>query len=353
MQRSPNWRKTRNVRPQAGISRADAIVNVPPMISMPFTSRVLKWSAAAALGIAALAPLPAEARYNQQVQESTPGENQANPWTEQLASDVGVTQKLGDTVPTDLELIDEQGNTVKLSDFFIDGRPVIINLGYNRCPVVCGLMLGQIAQTVGGTELDMGDDFIVLNISIDPGETPEHSRETREKVKNLLKENNAQFDADGWRFLTADPATIQTLTDATGFGYFYIPSQNEFGHPSVLTVATGDATISRYLTGTTYDSKKLRLSLVEASDGKVGSFMDQAFLTCFRWDPEANNYTATAKFIMMTAGGVTMLVIAGGMITLFAYEKRRQSLLEDDAISPNQKALPFRWLGMWPGKKDK
>lgn len=292
------------------------------------------YAVAGLLAAGLLAPLPASARYNQQVTGDTPGESTNNPWNEALITDVGVVQKLNSTVPTDLTLIDEDGKTVQLADFYREGRPVVINLGYNRCPVVCGLMLGQLAQTVGGTELEMGADYIVLNISIDPNETPEHSRATRDEAKELLKDNDAAFNAAGWRFLTADQATIDTLTESVGYRYFYITAQNEFGHPSVLVVTTPDATISRYLTGTTYDSKELRRSLVSASDGEVGNLLDQVFMTCFRWDPEANNYTATAKFIMMAGGGVTMLFLGGGVLALFAYEKRRQQILNDQDPGP-------------------
>lgn len=319
MQRSPQWRTTRSPL-AAALGRRGRLACV------------------ALLAGACLMPMPASARYNQDVQGTNPGDNLNNPWQESLVTDIGVIQKLNDTIPTDLPLIDEQGNAVNLADFYKAGRPVVLNLGYNRCPVVCGLMLKQLADTVGDTGLDMGEDYVILNISIDPNETPEHSRKTREDAEAMLKKNGAAFDADGWRFLTADQQTIDTLTDAVGFQYFYIPPQNEFGHPSMIVLTTGDATISRYLTGTTYDSKTLRLSLVEASEGKVGSILDQAFLTCFRWDPEANNYAATAKFIMMTGGVVTMLAIGGGLLTLFAYERRRQTILchRDDHDTPHE-----------------
>ena len=312
MQRSPIWRTTRSASPSA-----------PGRTGGRTLGSRLAVACLAALSIAA----PAGARYNDQVQETTPGQNQVNPWNDALQNEVGITQKLGDTLPTDLPFIDEQGNTVTLKSLLKPGRPVILNLGYNRCPSVCGLMLGQLTQTVGGTGLDMGGDYLILNISIDPGETPQHSRERREEVQQLMKDQGAAFNADGWRFLTAEPATIQSLTQATGYGYIYMPAQNEFGHPAALVILTDQGNISRYLTGTTYDSQTLRLSLVEASQGKIGNLLDAAFLTCFRWDAEANNYTATAKFIMMTGGVVTMIMIAAGVVTLFAYEKRRQQLL--------------------------
>lgn len=350
MQRSPIWRRTRTAQPpanrragyrslnnsRAGVSGATQLAEglrcanrSGSSVMQPGTQQPSgQWCGTLLfMALLVLAAAPASARYNDQVQESTPGENQVNPWNEKLQSEVGITQKLGDDLPLDLPFIDEQGNPVTLKELLKPGRPVVLNLGYNRCPSVCGLMLGQLTQTVGGTNLDLGQDYLILNISIDPGETPQHSRDRRDEVEALMKEQGAEFDADGWRFLTAGPATIQSLTQATGYGYIYLPAQNEFGHPAALVLITGEGKISRYLTGTTYDSQTLRLSLVEASEGKVGTLLDQAFLTCFRWDAEANNYTATAKFIMMTGGLVTMIMIAAGMVTLFAYEKRRQQML--------------------------
>ncbi|MEM9019679.1 MAG: SCO family protein [Planctomycetota bacterium] len=306
MQRSPDWRTTRHLTLSA--SRRSAV-------------------ALCGLILFCLLAAPASARYNQQVQDTVPGQDQANPWLDELNNDVGITQKLGDALPTALPFIDEQGETVTLDQFLQTGRPIILNLGYNRCPSVCGLVLGHLVQNVGETGLDLGGDYLILNVSIDPGETPEHSRERRDEVKQMMAEAGAAFDPEGWRFLTAEPATIQSLTQTTGYGYIYLPAQNEFGHPAALVLLTGDGQISRYLTGTTYDGKTLRLSLVEASEGKVGNLLDAAFLTCFRWDSEANNYTATAKFIMMTGGVVTIVAITGGVFMLFAYERRRQQLL--------------------------
>ncbi|XAM01346.1 SCO family protein [Phycisphaeraceae bacterium D3-23] len=256
---------------------------------------------------------------------------QANPWGEELDNEVGVVERLNCDLPMDLAFTDEDGNAVTLGEYFEDGRPVILNIGYYRCPTVCGLVLKKLADTVGDTGLDMGDDFVVLNITIDPNETTEHAQQARDDAFGFLRAKDVEPNPDGWRFLTADAESIKQVTDATGYQYFYIKPQNEYGHPAVLVLATGDGVIARYMHGTAYDARTLRLSLVETSEGKTGSLLDRAFLTCFQYDPDANNYTATAKFIMMIAGGVTILFVGGGMGVLFAYEKKRRSLLESDS----------------------
>lgn len=253
-------------------------------------------------------------------------DNQANPWQKDIESEVGVMEKVNSPVPLDLTLIDEEGEPVELGSFFQGDRPVVINLGYARCPSICIQMRSELTENLGETGLKLGEDFIILNITIDPAETPEDARATRAEVWAKLKNNGIEPNPEGWRFLTADQDTITKLTDALGYRYLYIPPQDEFGHPGVLVFADGEGTIKRYLSGTAYSPKTLRLSIVETSQGKVGSAWDKVFLTCFVWDESANNYTATAKFIMMLGGGVMILLVAGLVVAGFAYEKRRRQL---------------------------
>ena len=305
---------------------------------------VARMAGAAVLGVGMVGGIVGDAaasNYNSNV-EST----RANPWGQELRDDVGVVEKVNSDLPLDLVFTDEDGHDVTLAEFFEAGRPVILNLGYYRCPTVCGIVLKKLADTLSETGLDMGEDYIVLNMTIDPNETPEHARQVRDDAFGFLKENDVTPNPEGWRFLTADAQTIQTISKAAGYNYFYIQSQDEYGHPAVLVLATGDGTINRYLRGTVYDARTLRLSVVETSEGKAGSLLDQVFLTCFRYDPDANNYSATAKFIMMTAGVVTLLTLGGGMGMLFAYERRRKTLLENSP--PENDSLEDESLGNGP-----
>jgi protein SCO1/2 len=269
--------------------------------------------------------VPADARIDNSKNRDNPT-NVANPWTEDLAREVGIVEKVNSPIPMDIELIDEAGNAVKLGSFFEEGRPVVINLGYSRCPSICIAMRNQLVSTLPDTDLSLGEDFIVLNVSIDPEETPDVSAKMREMTLTELKDKGVEASGDGWRFLTGDSEAITALTDAVGYRYMYIKPQNEYGHPGVLVLADGDGVVKRYLSGTAYSGRTLRLSIVETSQGKVGSFLDQAFITCFVWDESANNYTATASFIMMLGGGVTILFVAGLVLAGFAYEKRRRQL---------------------------
>lgn len=277
--------------------------------------------------LVAMVPMSALATvYNSKNPDNT--ESVANPWTEDIIREVGIVEKVNSPIPADIELIDEAGNAVSLGSFFQEGRPVVINLGYSRCPSICIAMRNQLVQTLPDTELNLGEDFIVLNVSIDPEETPDVSKKMQDITLAELKEKGVEASADGWRFLTGDQASITALTDAVGYRYLYIKTQNEYGHPGVLVLADGEGIIRRYLSGTAYSGRTLRLSIVETSEGKVGSFFDQAFVTCFVWDAEANNYTAAASFIMTVGGGVIILFLGGLLFVFFAYEKRRRQLLD-------------------------
>lgn len=283
--------------------------------------------AALALLLGFFTVLPAAARIDNSKNRDNPT-NVANPWTEDLAREVGIAEKINSSIPSDIKLIDETGKTVALGSFFKEGRPVVINLGYSRCPSICIAMRNQLVAALPETDLELGEDFIVLNVSIDPQESADVSAKMRDTTLAELKQKGVEASADGWRFLTGEQDAIAALTDAVGYRYMYIKPQNEYGHPGVLVLADGQGVVKRYLSGTAYSGRTLRLSIVETSQGKVGSFFDKAFVTCFVWDDEANNYSATAGFIMMLGGGVIMVFLGGLMFFFFAYEKRRRHLLE-------------------------
>lgn len=278
--------------------------------------------------LAVVMSLPTEARIDNSKNPDNPT-NVANPWTEDLAREVGIIEKVNSPIPRDITLIDESGQPVRLGSFFEAGRPVIINLGYSRCPSICIAMRNQLVMALPDTDLNLGEDFIVLNVSIDPEESHEVSAKMQDITLAELKEAGVEVSSQGWRFLTGDQDAITALTDAVGYRYMYIKTQNEYGHPGVLVLADGEGVVKRYLSGTAYSGRTLRLSIVETSQGKVGSFFDQAFVTCFVWDAEANNYTATASFIMMLGGGVTIVFVAGLVWAGFAYERRRRQLQGD------------------------
>lgn len=304
----------------------------------PSSSLAGAWALVLALIVALTAAPNAWATVYNSKNPNNP-DNQNSPWTEDLAREVGVIEKLNSPIPLDLVFYDEQGAPIELASLFKTGRPVVINLGYSRCPSICIQMRSELTKNLGDTGLDLGEDFIILNISIDPKESPDESKRMQEQILAELADKGVRASAEDWRFLTAEQEMIDRFTAAVGYRYLYIEPQDEYGHPGVLVLADGSGVIRRYLSGTSYSPRTLRLSIVETSEGKVGSLLDRAFVTCFVWDPEANNYAATAKFIMMIGGVVIIVALGLAIIMGFAYERRRRKLLEDKETPPSAKSL--------------
>ncbi len=237
---------------------------------------------------------------------------------------VGVDEKRGDTLPLDLAFTDEQGRSVELGDFFSGDKPVILNLAYYRCPMLCGLVMDGMVQAAGRLAWTPGREYEIVTVSIDPGETPALASSKKKTAMMYVDRRGAEA---GWHFLTGDQVAIDRLTDALGWRYNYIPETNEYAHPAVIMVITPEGTVSRYLYGVQFPPNTMRLSLVEAADGKVGSATDRFLLFCFHFDDETGQYTANVMNIMRLAGALTVVLIAvgiGGML-LREHLKRRSA----------------------------
>ncbi len=236
---------------------------------------------------------------------------------------VGIKEKLGERVPVEsLQFRDETGAPVTLSKYFHSHKPVIVNLVYFACPGLCNFVLNGMIASLRGFEWLPGNEFEIVTVSIDPKEGPDLAFE---KKKNYLK-NLGRLDAEkGWHFLTGDQANIQKLADAVGFGFKWVPEQKEFAHGSGIFVLTPDAYISRILYGIEYQRKDLKLSLLEASNGKIGSIVDRVLLFCYRYDPDARGYSLFAVNLMKAGGVVTMLSIAGFVFWFLRRERKHMA----------------------------
>ncbi|MDQ7040037.1 MAG: SCO family protein [Rhodothermus sp.] len=234
---------------------------------------------------------------------------------------VGIEPKLGAYIPLDLTFYDEEGRPVALQTFFDGRRPVLLTLVYHDCPMLCNLVLDGLTKTLRQMSWTPGEQFEVLAVSFDHRETPALVRRRKAHYLKMLGKPTA---AAGWHFLTGDSTTIRALTDAVGFSFRWVPEKQQFAHPAALIFLSGDGKISRYLYGLEHDPGDVRKALVEASEGKVGTVLDQVLLYCFQYDPDENSYVANAFNIMRLGGAVTMVVLG---ITLFLFwrrERRRQ-----------------------------
>ena len=233
---------------------------------------------------------------------------------------VGITEHPGAQVPLDLEFVADDGKPVRLRSYFDGKKPVILNLGYYRCPMLCGLVLSGLLQGLKETAWSVGREFEVVTVSIDPLETPTLARLKKE---SYLAEYGRPGAAAGWHFLTGREESIRKLADAVGFGYRYVPERGEYAHAAVLFMATPDGHIARYLYGVLYAAGTLRMALTEAGQGKVGTTADRILLTCFHYDAEQGRYVVAAMTLMRTGGGVTVLVVGGWLLARWRRDARK------------------------------
>ena len=236
----------------------------------------------------------------------------------------GVDEKLGEILPADIILLDEEGNQVELGSYFDGTRPVLLNLVYHDCPMLCGLVVQGLTKALAQMAWVPGEEFDVLTVSFNAAEGPEMAAAAKAHAIHMLGNPQA---AAGWHFLTGTQNSIDRLTDAVGFRYRWIEDQQEFAHPSVLMFVSGERMLARYIYGIEYDPKDVRTALVEASNGTVGSTIDRLILYCFQYDSDKNSYVPHA-LNLMKMGGLLTVVTLGGMLFIFW---RRESRRTDEA----------------------
>jgi protein SCO1 len=216
---------------------------------------------------------------------------------------VGIQQNLHQPIPLDLTFTDDLGRSVRLGDYF-GQKPVILNLVYYNCPMLCGEVLNGLERSLRMMKLDVGKDFDVITVSFDPKDTPEMAG--RKKAESLKRYNRAGAD-QGWHFLVGQQGPIDTLTKAAGFQYEYDEKSQQFAHATAIMIVTPEGKIAQYYYGVEYAPKDLRLGLVEAGKGKIGNVVDQLLLYCYHYDPEKGKYSATILRVLRLAGVATML----------------------------------------------
>jgi len=230
---------------------------------------------------------------------------------------VGVTRHLGGSVPLDLAFTNADGEAVTLERYFDGQTPVVLNLVYHECPMLCGLMLSGVTTTISRLAWTPGREYRVLTVSFNPRETPEIARRQKDAYVRRLDRDRAET---GWHFLTGSPASIEALTGAVGFNYRWIEDEQEYAHPTTLIFLDGTGTVTRYIYGMELPAADFRKALVEASNGTVGNPVDQIAMYCFQFDPKKNTYTANAFNIMKLASGLTVLLLGGGLFVLWRRE---------------------------------
>jgi protein SCO1/2 len=235
-------------------------------------------------------------------------------------ADIGIDQRLNELVPLDLTFQDESGRDVQLKDYF-DGKPVILVLAYYRCPRLCNEVLNGLLYALKNLEFNAGEQFRVLVVSFDPTEKPDLAAA---KKASYVENYNRPGAAGGWHFLTGPAAASRSLADAVGFRYAWDPLRRQYGHSSAVMLLTPAGRVSRYFFGINFAPRDLRLGLVEASDNKIGSKVDQALLLfCYSYDPVTGKYRVAVLNLVRLAGVVTVAVLATYLLVSWRRERRK------------------------------
>lgn len=260
-----------------------------------------------ALTLAAAMSLPALARA--QAQDPPRG----------ILEGVGIDQKLDTALPLELPFRDETGKTVRLGDYFGE-KPVILSLVYFNCPMLCTYVMAGLVRSLRAVSFSAGEEFEVLTVSFDPADHPALALVNK---KQNLKSYGRSGAESGWHFLTGDEPSIRALTEAVGFRYRVDPGNGQFAHAAGLYVITPQGRIARYFFGVEYAPRDLRLALVEASQDRIGSPVDQVLLYCFHYDPRIGKYGLVIMNVLRVAGGLTVLALVGGVLLMSRWNRRR------------------------------
>jgi protein SCO1/2 len=231
---------------------------------------------------------------------------------------VGIEQHLDEQIPPDLNFRDETGKPVRLGDYF-GQKPVILNLVYYQCPMLCGEVLSGLESALRVLKFDVGKEFDVLTVSFDPRETPDMA--TKKKAEFLKRYGRPGADA-GWHFLTGPQESIDALTKAAGFQYQYDPKTGQFAHATAIAILTPEGKIAQYYYGVEYAPKDLRLGLIQASENKIGTLADQVLLYCYHYDPTTGKYGAIIARVLQLSGLATVLALGILMTALMRFGSR-------------------------------
>jgi protein SCO1/2 len=233
---------------------------------------------------------------------------------------VGIEQKIGLSVPLDLEFKNEDGQLVKLGHFLAPGKPIIISPVYYGCRSLCNYHLNGLTEGLKGLDWSAGQKFEVLAISFDDHEGPELAKTKKDSYMKLYNRASAN---SGWHFLTGSAASIKTITEAIGFKFRWNKEMGEWAHPSAAIVVSPEGKITRYLPGVYFRPQDIKFALNESVDGKLGTFVDKMVLYCFKYDEHQSKYSLFVTNIMKLGGGLMILVLAVWLIPFWLRSRRR------------------------------
>ncbi|QJW93852.1 SCO family protein [Frigoriglobus tundricola] len=304
-----------------------------------------------ALALVVAAPLPARAGNDGVVPQHE------RPKPKEYRPEAGITEQIGATVPLDVQLRDENDQPVTLGDAMA-GRPTILVPVYYRCPMLCTKVLNGLLDALRAmpNDFSVGDRFNVVTVSMDP---KEHGDLARPKKKAYLDEYGRPGAEAGWRFLTGKKENLAALLDAVGYKFEFDKMLKEYNHPSGIILLSPQGKVTRYFYGIGYDgdyelagepvpgangkltrpTTTLRLSLIEAAEGKGGSLLDKLTLLCYRYDQLHQGYSLNVLRAVQLGGIITLLAVGTGVFLAFRRDWRKPKAPAADGTRPND-ALP-------------
>ena len=232
--------------------------------------------------------------------------------------EIGFDQNLNQQLPLDTEFLDEQGQRVRVGQYF-GTKPVVLAFVYYDCPMLCTQVLGALTSTLGVLSLNPGEDYEIVLVSFDPREKPAQAAAKKTEYMHRFRRPAAE---SGWHFLTGEQAAITQLTKAAGFRYVWDEQTQQFAHPTGIIVVTPDGRPARYLFGIEYGPRDVRLALVEASEGRIGSVADNLLLFCYHYDPMTGRYGFVIMRTLRIAGVATVLLIGTFILVMLRRERR-------------------------------
>lgn len=237
---------------------------------------------------------------------------------------VGIHPPLGSMLPLGEEFLDENGKTVALRSFFDGKKPVIFVMNYYGCPMLCGLLLNGARDGLQELDWRPGDHYKVVTISIDPKEESDLAASKRASfLESIKNEGFRQKAADHWHFLVGKAGSEARIAAALGFGYKWMPETKQYAHGAALFIASPEGKLARVLPGISFPKMDLKLALLEAGEGKVGTFAEKLTLFCYHYDPKDNKYALLASRLVSVGGAISVAVILLAYLVLFLRNRRK------------------------------
>jgi protein SCO1/2 len=234
--------------------------------------------------------------------------------------DIDVIEHLGDPVAPGLTFTDGAGQRIRIDSLLNHGKPVLVTLGYHRCPMLCGLVLDGLVKAARASGLQIGKDFLAVDVSIDPAEDGKLLAATQQRVVALAGNGATVADWPFWSSVSDGGEAAHKLADAVGFRYKYDAQSKQFAHDAVAFVLTPEGVVARYLYGVDYPARDFRMAIVEASGGRVGTSFDKVLMSCYRYDPAKRRYAPFVMGFMRIGAGTCFLALVGLLTVLWRKE---------------------------------